>query len=110
MKTPAGFECPYFFGDYFRGRSQEECRLIGKRSRPQNWTPDLCKSCPVPAISRDNSCEHMILKAEVVNSLFGIIRKVKVSAYCNHSQSVVADPHIGCGQCHPLPFEFVERK
>ena len=108
MRTPAGIECKYFYGDYYRGRSVEECRLL--QASGQRWSPDLCKTCPVPAISRDNSCEHMVLKAEVSNNLFGLIRKVKISAYCNHTQSVVVDPHIGCGQCHPLPFEFIERK
>ena len=110
MKTPFGSECPYFFGDYFRGRTLEECRLIGKQPPPRNWTPDLCKKCPVPSITRDNACQHMVLTAEVWNNLFGLFRGVKVSAHCTLSQSDVADPHIGCGQCHPLPPEFLERK
>ena len=110
MKTPFGTECPYFYGDYFRGKTQEECRLIGIQPRPHHWTSDLCKTCPVPEISRDNACEHMVLKAEVANNLFGLIRRVKVSAYCNLNHSAVADPHIGCGQCHPLPPEFLVKK
>ena len=32
MKTPAGKECKYFYGNYYRGAHQEECRLIGARS------------------------------------------------------------------------------
>ncbi len=108
MKTPAGTECPYFYGNYFRGRSQEECRLIGYQPPPHHWSPNLCKSCPVPAIQRHNACPNMVLEAEVQNNLFGLFRRVKVSAHCTLSQGPVADPHIGCGQCHPLPPEFLE--
>ena len=35
MKTPAGTECKYFYGDYYRGRNHEECRLLGAA-----WTID----------------------------------------------------------------------
>jgi hypothetical protein len=59
MRTPFGSECPFFYGNYFRGKSDEECRLIGNRPPPDNWTPDLCKSCPVPAILRANACKNM---------------------------------------------------
>ena len=109
MRTPAGYECKFFYGNYFRGRKQEECRLIGHVPPPGNWTPDLCQRCPVPAILRANACEYMELTAHVKRSLFGIIRKVEVSAYCNKSQQIVKEPQIGCGQCHPLPTAFVEK-
>ena len=44
MRTPAGFECKYFYGNYFRGRNEEECRLIGNTPPPHNWTPDLMQN------------------------------------------------------------------
>jgi hypothetical protein len=110
MRTPAGFECSYFYGNYFRGRKNEECRLIGNQPRPHQWTPDLCKTCPVPGIQRANACQNMVLEAQVQNTLFGMIRNVKVTAFCQLSQHSVAEPYIGCGQCHPLPPEFTERK
>jgi hypothetical protein len=109
MRTPAGFECKCFYGNYFRGREEEECRLIGIAPAPGNWTPDLCQSCPVPDILRANSCENMELNARVKRSLFGLVRKVEVTAYCNKSQQAVREPQVGCGQCHPLPPIFLDK-
>ncbi len=106
MRTPAGFECKFFYGNYFRGRKQEECRLIGKAPGSGQWTPDLCKKCAVPGILSANACENLILDASVRRSLFGLIRKVEITAYCKFSQQDVKEPHIGCGQCHPLPTAF----
>ncbi len=103
MKTPAGKECPYFYGNYFRGRKQEECRLIGNQPSPSHWSPDLCKTCSVPGIVLANACPHMQLQAKVQSFLFGLIRRVKVLAYCEKSHSIVEEPQIGCGQCHPFP-------
>ncbi|MEE4194033.1 MAG: hypothetical protein V2J07_02430 [Anaerolineae bacterium] len=102
MKTPAGKECKYFYGNYFRGAHQEECRLIGGRK----WTPDLCAKCAVPDILRANACEHMTLTATVQKGFLGIGRKVKVSAYCSKAHDFVDDPFLGCGQCHQLPEAF----
>ncbi|HXF86021.1 MAG TPA: hypothetical protein VNK49_11600 [Anaerolineales bacterium] len=105
MRTPAGTECPYFYGDYFRGRSTEECRLL--KAAGQRWTPDLCKSCPVPAISRANACQHMHLRARVARPLSAaFLRRVQIQAFCKKTNKVVNEPHIGCGECHVLPFEF----
>jgi hypothetical protein len=109
MRTPAGKECPYFFGDYYRGRKHEECRLIGRQSPPNHWTPDLCKTCPVPAISMANACPHLVLSGSVSSGILGIGRKVKVSAYCTLVKKDVKDPYVGCGQCHPLPDIFTEQ-
>lgn len=109
MKTPTGKECPYFYGNYFRGRKQEECRLIGNKPSPHHWSPDLCKTCPVPEIVLANACPHMQLQAKVQSFLFGLIRKVQILAYCEKSQSMVKEPQVGCGQCHPLP-PFVQKE
>ena len=103
MQTPAGTECPYFYGNYFRGREQEECRLIGNTPSPGNWTPKLCFSCPVPEIIRANACKNMILSAKVKKRPFGFKREVVVSAYCTQTKRTVEKPEIGCGECHPLP-------
>ena len=105
MKTPAGRECPYFHGDYYRGRNVEECRLL--KASGQGWSADLCKTCPVPDIARANSCQHMQLKAVVERSLLAFFQKrVRVSAFCEKTQRNVAEPHVGCGECHDLPFTF----
>jgi hypothetical protein len=101
MKTPAGTECPYFYGDYYRGRNTEECRLL------KRWTRDLCQTCPVPSISRANACEFLKLTATVarpISSLFQ--RRVLISAYCEKTKRSVTEPHIGCGECHTLPFKI----
>ncbi len=109
MRTPAGFECRYFYGDYYRGRNQEECRLIGNAAPPKNWTPDLCRTCPVPAILRANACPSLELRGEVERTMLGLRRRVKVSAYCTRSEKAVAEPEVGCGLCHPLPDVFKDK-
>lgn len=102
MKTPAGIECAYFYGDYYRGRSREECRLLGAA-----WTDDLCRTCPVPFIGRANACEHMRLRAEVARPLTSAFQKrVRVTPFCEKTGRAGFDPHIGCGECHPLPSAF----
>jgi hypothetical protein len=106
MKTPAGKECPYFYGDYYRGRNVEECRLL--KAQGEAWTADLCSTCPVPSIALANSCQHMKLQAKVTRPLSAIFqRRVQVSAYCEKSERDIAEPQIGCGECHELPFKFV---
>ena len=105
MKTPAGTECPHFFGDYFRGRNVEECRLL--KAAGQEWTRDLCKSCPVPEIARANACHFMQLRLKVGRPLSAaFLRRVQVNAYCEKSKKKVSEPQIGCGECHTLPFKF----
>jgi hypothetical protein len=102
MKTPQGIECPYFFGDYFRGRNLEECRLVFEGPTKIDWSSKLCRSCPIPALNRANACQNMVLTAWVEKSLFGIFRHVKYSAFCTKSNSAVKEPEIGCGMCHPV--------
>lgn len=103
MKTPAGRECPHFYGNYYRGRNVEECRLL--QLHKQAWTRDLCSSCPVPDIVRANSCEHMKLNVLVARPLTAIFqRRVQVNAFCEKTKRDVAEPQVGCGECHALPF------
>lgn len=105
MKTPAGHECPWFYGNYFRGRNVEECRLLSAAG--QTWSRDLCKTCPVPAIARANSCEHMKLRPTIVRPWDALFqRRVQISAHCEKSHRAVAEPQVGCGECHALPFTF----
>jgi hypothetical protein len=111
MRTPAGFECPHFYGDYHRGRDREVCRLLEGSQPQQDWVPSLCETCPVPGILRANACKHMRLNAEVTRSVFDLFqRRVRVSASCEKTSRDVAQPEIGCGECHPLPpiFEVKE--
>ena len=73
MKTPAGTECPHFYGDYFRGRNVEECRLL--KAAGERWTRDLCKTCPVPGIARANACEFMKLKPTVARPIEALFQR-----------------------------------
>ena len=105
MKTPAGKECIHFYGDYYRGRNVEECRLL--KAQGQQWNRDLCFTCPVPELVLANSCEHMKLRAVVARPLTAIFqRRVQISAFCEEAGREVAEPQIGCGECHALPFKF----
>ena len=108
MKTPAGQECRYFYGDYHRGRNHEECRLLKNANPPQEWKPALCSTCPVPGILRANACEHMTLQPEVHRPFFILKPRVKIEAYCTKTKQAVDEPHIGCGECHQLPQIFKE--
>ncbi|MCU0488275.1 MAG: hypothetical protein MUE67_04890 [Anaerolineales bacterium] len=101
MRTPAGKECRYFYGDYYRGRSQEECRLL--QPAGLRWKPELCKTCPVPGILRANACTHLILEPQFERPFPFLQQRVKVKAFCTKTTRAGFDPHIGCGECHPLP-------
>jgi hypothetical protein len=105
MRTPSGIECAYFYGDYYRGRNLEECRLL--TASGQNWSAELCKTCPVPAITRANACQFLQLHATVGRPLGAAFqRRVQISASCSKTQRPVSEPQIGCGECHPFPDAF----
>jgi hypothetical protein len=107
MRVPTtGKDCPYFYGDYHRGRHHEECRLIGD-SKPA-WEIKYCKTCPVPDIVQANACSHMILSGEIRSGFFGLKRNVKINAYCTKTHQVVKNPYVGCGECHPIIDLFKE--
>jgi hypothetical protein len=109
MKTPAGKECRYFYGNYFRGRSSEECRLL--QASGQRWSRDLCGSCPVPDVLRANACDFLQLRGTVTRTASGLFRRrVQLSAFCEKVGRGVPEPEIGCGQCHPLPPEFMVKE
>src|SRR5258708_7256833 len=105
MRTPAGKECKYFYGNYFRGRKDEECRLL--RSAESKWSADFCQTCPVPAILQANACEFLLLHATVVRPLSSLLqRRVQVSAFCEKTIRAVPEPQVGCVERHPLPPVF----
>jgi hypothetical protein len=106
MKTPAGKECRYFYGDYHRGRNHEECRLLSSSSTALLWKPELCFTCPVPGIHLANACETMTLIPRLVRKLPLLKKVVRVESYCSKTNRSDFDPHIGCGECHPLPSIF----
>lgn len=108
MKTPAGVECRFFYGDYHRGRNREECRLLKSAHPPLDWQPSMCSTCPVPGILRANACEHMELIPDVYRPFLILKPRVRVTAYCHKTDQEVDEPHIGCGECHQLPDAFLE--
>lgn len=101
-----GKECPYFYGDYYRGRNHEECRLI-TATNPR-WVIKDCSNCPVPDIILANGCPNMILTGEIKKGFLGIGRHVEVTAYCRKTHREVKDPYVGCGECHPIMDLFRE--
>jgi len=110
VKTPYGQECRFYFQDYFRGRSKQECRLLARNAVARNavarnaaserWEPSLCRACPVPAILRDNACPNMALEAQVKRGFLGLTRRVEVLAVCTLTATEVREPRVGCGHCH----------
>ena len=108
MRTPAGTECSYYYEDFYRGRSAQECRLIGRNPRSEPWQPALCSHCPVPSILRANACPHMVLEGRAVKRWLGLVRRVEVYAVCTEYQVEVENPYVGCGHCHPRAATILE--
>ena len=117
MRTPAGTECRYYYEDFNRGRTIQECRLIRGNPDSAPWKPGLCKTCPVPAILRANACPHMQLEAWVSRRWL-VLSQVRVRAFCKRTlrartqrartNQVVADPMVGCGHCHEERMRAIE--
>lgn len=99
MITPAGKECRYYYEDFHRGRSRQECRLIGRQAGAHAWRPGDCARCPVPGILWANSSPDLVLYAEVRPGLLGLGRRVEVTAYCRRHDESIADPYVGCPIC-----------
>jgi len=108
MRTPAGKECRYFYGDYYRGRNREECRLLSEAVPPLGWKPEYCFTCPLPEIGMANACEHMILEPRLARRFPFTKAQVSVRTSCSKTGRADFDPHIGCGECHRLPGIFKE--
>jgi hypothetical protein len=106
MRTPYGTECKYFYGNYYRGQSHEECRLVVDTPEAAKWDSSLCRTCLCPSILRANACPTMQLHAEIKPRFLAFGKEMKISAYCTKSSQVVKEPQIGCGECHPLPSVF----
>jgi len=98
MKTPAGKECRYYYQDFHRGRSKQECRLL-KNTKGQQWRPSDCANCPVPEILWANASDNLALEAHINPGLFGLDRKVEVRAWCRKHDVEIADPYFGCEKC-----------
>lgn len=100
MRTPFGADCRYYYQDFHRGRSVQECRLVDGTSSAGSWRVDLCRECPVPGILRANGCQYMQLQGRVAKGFLGFGRHMEIVATCSRSEGVVREPYVGCGQCH----------
>ncbi len=98
MITPAGDECRFYYQDYHRGRSWQECRLVARNPDSEPWQPALCSHCPVPGILRANASPHLALEGRVVRR-FLFWRRVQVFAVCSRHLIELEDPYVGCPQC-----------
>ncbi len=98
MKTPAGRECRYYYEDYHRGRSTQECRLLRGMPGPR-WQPRDCRRCPVPDILWANASEHLRLTGAIQVTLLGLARRVEVEATCARHRTTIPDPYVGCPEC-----------
>jgi hypothetical protein len=67
------------------------------------WTQDLCFTCPVPEILRANACQNLILEPKLVRPFPFLKRRVYINTHCTKTMRENFDPHIGCGECHPVP-------
>ena len=100
MQLPDGRECKHYYADYNRGRNIVECRLVKANPESLRWKPGDCKSCTVPEILNANASPNLELKVTIKTQLFGLQRKVSVSAQCIKHRIPVKNPYIGCEQCN----------
>jgi hypothetical protein len=102
MRTPYDKECKYYYTDYFRGKSTQECRLLQANPSSDVWKPALCQNCPVPDILLANACPNLVMRAHVGKSLLGLLSKVEIESACREYRVEVDRPKIGCGHCHTM--------
>ncbi|MEM7800594.1 MAG: hypothetical protein AAF633_15465 [Chloroflexota bacterium] len=99
MINPDGKPCRFYYENFHRGRSDQECRLVDANIKSPEWRPSDCASCPVPAILASNSDPNLILEATVKSGFLGFARKVEVKAFCSKHLVDVKKPAVGCPQC-----------
>lgn len=113
MKTPAGKECKFYYGDFHRGRNVQSCRLIERNPDSPPWKPSLCQTCPVPDILRANGASNLKLDGKVVNKFFGLKQQVEVEGWCSECFREIPDLKQGCPVCNrpyrPSVFDLEER-
>lgn len=99
MITPDGRECRFYYENFRRGASQQECRLVEANVNSEPWRPKDCASCPVPDILKANSDPNLVLEATVKKGFLGLNRKVEVKAFCSKHLIDVPNPKSGCPMC-----------
>jgi hypothetical protein len=96
MRKPVS--CLYFYGDYFRGKEKEDCRLL--EASPQNtrpWKRAHCDTCPVPALLIGSNSRNLLLEAAVQRKF--LREQVEVTfAVCAKHMLELDDP-LYCPKC-----------
>ena len=90
--------CRYFYGDYFRGKNKEACRLVDANPDNQrSWRRSLCDSCPVPELLITSNSRDLLLEAEVKRRF--LREQVEVTfAVCSKHMLELSDPQ-NCPEC-----------
>ena len=99
MRTPAGKECRFYYQNFHRGHSDQECRLIQNNVNSPEWREQDCFNCPVPEILQANNSPNLVLEGTVKKGVLGFGRKVEVRAFCSKHLVDVPKPHVGCPVC-----------
>lgn len=99
MITPAGDECRFYYQDYHRGHSEQDCRLIRSNARSPAWQPKDCFGCPVPEILRANNNPDLVLEGTIRKGFLGMNRRLEVNAFCSRHLVDVEKPEVGCPHC-----------
>ncbi len=90
--------CRYFYGDYFRGKNVEECRLLeANPSNQRAWRRKLCDSCPVPETLITSNCRDLGLEAEVQRKFLREQVVITFSACTKHVLEL--DDPLYCPKC-----------
>lgn len=96
---PNPVNCRYFYGDYFRGKNKEECRLLG--THPKNgrsWQRKHCDNCPVPEIIIASNSRDLALEAEVTRKFLWKEQVEVTFAICSRHMRELSDP-LHCPDC-----------
>ncbi len=99
MRTPAGQECRFYYENYHRGHSDQECRLIQNNPDSEPWHEKDCAACPVPDILLANSSPDLVLSGTIKKGFLGFNRHVEVTAFCSKHLIDVPKPQVGCPKC-----------
>jgi hypothetical protein len=90
--------CRYFYGDYFRGKEKEDCRLLAASpGNSRQWKRSHCANCPVPALIIASNCRDLLLEAKIERKFLS--EKVEVTfAVCARHMIELSDPNF-CSKC-----------
>jgi hypothetical protein len=99
MITPAGKECRFYYENFHRGHSDQECRLIQNNPNSEPWRIHDCSNCPVPDILQANNSPDLVLEGTIKKGLLGFNRRVEVTAFCSRHLIDVPKPQVGCPKC-----------